>query len=485
MSEEKRFDWELTEQLADFDMTTLPEEERVEPTPWQHLAGKLVWGVIFSTITLNFLYLNVILPAIGMIWLVQAFRPLRRENGWLRLCHGLAWALCAARLCTLTVQGTLLPETEAFTSLERPVGLVLAAMWLALYFSLWRGLLAIARRGGQEQPSAPGAAMLMVWYGALTALALAGPEQVSGLAFVLLLLLYFLILRSLRKTLRFFEENGYTLQPLPSRVSDGRLTALWLAIVALTIALALTFGTRHSMDWQVRPANEQVGCEEIVENLRTLGLPEDMAADLTSEELAALAGAQRVLLGRSERFDTNDGGKLLCRSAAIQLPGAERWVLLQHFAWQEMPRHRSTEALRITLPYEEELPSHVPPFYAADEALPARMRLLYDEGGQTFTVSPVLEPMAAVSWMGREYTDRCAAWSLPRRGEAARGYLLYGLYRLDDASIVTVSDYVHQQLAVYPALSARQHSASGFWEWGLDAKFRTMQYQMYFHYDNL
>lgn len=485
MSEEKRFDWELTEQLADFDMTTLPEEERVEPTPWQHLAGKLVWGVIFSTITLNFLYLDVILPAIGMIWLVQAFRPLRRENGWLRLCHGLAWALCAARLCTLTVQGTLLPETEAFTSLERPVGLVIVAVWLALYFSLWRGLLAIAHRGGQEQPSAPGAAMLMVWYGALTALALAGPEQVSGLPFVLLLLLYFLILRSLRKTLRFFEENGYTLQPLPSRVSDGRLTALWLAIVALAIALALTFGTRHSMDWQVRPADEQAGQEEIIENLRTLGLPKELAADLTGEELAALAGAQRVLLGRSERFDTNDGGKMLCRSAAIQLPGEERWVLLQHFAWQEMPRHRSTEALRITLPYEEELPSHVPPFYAADEALPARMRLLYDEGGETFTASPALEPMTTASWFGDEYTARLAAWSLPRQGTAARGYLLYGLYRLDDASIVTVSDYVHQQRAVYPALSARQHSASGFWEWGLDAKFRTMQSQMYFHYDHL
>ena len=86
MSEEKRFDWELTEQLADFDMTALPEEERVEPTPWQHLASKLVWGVILSTITLNFLYLDVILPAIGIILLVQAFRPLRKENGWLRLC---------------------------------------------------------------------------------------------------------------------------------------------------------------------------------------------------------------------------------------------------------------------------------------------------------------------------------------------------------------------------------------------------------------
>ena len=319
----------------------------------------------------------------------------------------------------------------------------------------------------------------------VTALALAGPEQVSGLAFALILLLYFLILRSLRKTLHFFEENGYTLQPLPSRVSDGRLTALWLAAVALAIVLALTFGTRYSMDWQLRPADEQVGHEEIIENLHALGLPEDMAADLTGEDLAALAGAERVLLGVGDTFTTDDGGKLLCRSAAIQLPGEERWVLLQHFAWVEMPRCRRTEALQITLPYEEYFPSHVPPFFAADEALPARMRLLYDKDGETFTASAALEPMTTASWFGDEYTARFAAWSLPRRGTAARGYLLYGLYRLDDASIVTACDYVHQQLAVYPALSARQHSARGFWEWGLDAKFRIMQYQMYFHYDHL
>ena len=479
MSEEKRFDWELTEQLADFDMTELPEEEQVEPTPWQHLAGKLVWGVILSTITLNFLYLDVILPAIGIILLVQAFRPLRKENGWLGLCHGLAWTLCAARLCTLAVEGTLLPETEVFASLERPVGLVIVAVWLALYFSLWRGLLGIARRAGQEKPSAPGAAMLLVWYGALTALALTGAEQVSGFAFILILLLYFLVLRSLLKTLRFFEENGYVLQPLQPRVSDGRLTAAWLAAVAAVIALALTFGTRYSMDWQVRSADEQAGHEEIVENLRTLGLPEDMAADLTSEELAALAGAQRVLLGVGDTFTTDDGGKLLCRSAAIQLPGEERWVTLQHFLWLEMPRHRGTEALQAILLHEQYVPNGLV-YFRADETLPPRVRLLYEEGEDIFTNSPELVPMSTTSWFGDEYTARYAAWSLPRQGNRARGYLLYGVYRCDEVSMVTNTDYIHNQRFVYPALSARQYSVNGFW--GEDPKFRTMQYYLDIRY---
>ena len=483
MSEEKRFDWELTEQLANFDMSALEEEEQVLTSPWKHLAGKLVWGVILSTITMKFLYLDIILPALGMIMLVQAFRPLRRENSWLRLCYGLAWVLCGMKLVSFALQGTLLPETERLAALTLPAGLVVVAVWIVFYFSLWRGLLAVSRRAGQESPSAPGAAMLLVWYGALMALAMSGTQNLNGFAFVLILVIYFLILRSLRKTLQFFEENGYVLQPLQRRVSDGRLTALWLAAVAAVIALALIFGTCYPMDWQERSADEQAGCETIVEHLRTLGLPEDMAADLSAEELAALAGAERVLLGRRGMFDTDDGGRLMCRSAAIQLPEEERWALLQHFVWQEMPRHRGTEALQITLPYEEYVPGGLA-YYAADEMLPARVRLLYDEGESTLMTSPALEPMTATTWFGgNEYTTRYAAWSLPRRGEAARGYLIYGLYRLDDASIVTVTEYVHNQLTIYPFMSARQYSARGFW--GDNPKFRTMQYQMYFDYDDL
>ena len=483
MSEEKRFDLELQERLMDFDVSALPEEEQVLTSPWQHLAGRLLWGLGLTTITLNFLYLDLILPAIGMILLVQAFRPLRRENRWLRLCHILAWTLCGMQLVSFALQGTLLPETEQFVALEVPAGLAVVAVWLVFYVALWRGLLAVGRRAGQEHPSAPGVVMLMVWYGVLMALALTGVEQVGWLAFALIVVIYVLVFRSLYKTLQFFEENGYVLQPLQHRVSDRALTALWLAAVAAAIALALTFGTRYPMDWQERSADEQAGYESVAENLRTLGLPEDMVADLTGEDLSALAGAERVLLGRREVFETDDGGKLLCRSAAIQVPGEEHWVVVQHFMWQEMPRCRRTEALQITLPYEEYFPNNIP-LFAADEMLPARVRLLYDEDGETFTVLPALEPMTAATWYGgNEYTTRYAAWSLPRRGEAARGYLIYGLYRLDDASIVDVSEYVHNQLTVYPYLSARQYGANGFW--GDNAKFRTMQYQMYFHYDDL
>ena len=485
MSEEKRFDLELTGQLAEFDMSALPEEEQVLTSPWQHLANKLVWGVIFSTITLNFLYLDLILPAVGIIWLVQALRPLRRENGWLRLCGGLAWVLCAARLISFTMKGTLLPESDLYAALELPVGLAVAAVWLAFYFTLWRGLLAVGRRAGQEQPSASGVVMLMVWYGALMALALSGVQQVGWFAFGLMLLLYFLILRSVWKTVQFLEETGYVLQPLQLRISDRALTWLWLGIVAAAIALALTFGTRYPMDWQPRPADEQTGYEEMAENLRALGLPEEMVVDLAAEDLAALAGADKIVWSGNgtDRFETDDGGKLAFRTAAIRLPhqgSGDRWAILHYFVWEEMPPFRGTEALQLWAAYRES--DGVLP----DETLAPRLRLLYDGPSGLMTASPRMETVAGANdifgLFGSE-DEQVAAWSLPRGEGQVRGYVLYGARRTGEGEMIDFANCYHAMRKNYPFVSARQDCARGLWSDYVS--FARMQNYAWFRYGEL
>ncbi len=484
MSEEKRVDLELTEQLSDLDLTALPEEDQVIASPWQHLAGKLVWGVILSTITLNFLYLDVILPAVGVILLVQAFRPLRRENGWLRLCYGLSWVLCAARLVGFASQGTLLPETETYAVLKLPLGLAVVTVWLVFYFALWRGLLAVGRRAGQEKTSAPGAAMLLVWYGALMVLVLSGAQQLNWFAALLILLIYFLILRSLRKTLHFFEENGYVLQPLRSRVSDRALTVLWLAIVALAITLALIFGTRYPMDWQARPTDEQAGHEATIENLRALGLPEAMVADLTGEDLAALAGADRVVWSGNgtDRFTTDDGGKITFRTAAIRLPNrgaGDRWAVLHYFVWEEMPRFRGTEALQLWAAYRGSdgiLP---------DETLMPRLRLLHDTPSGLMTVSPQMETVAGAAdiFGGGPEDEQLAVWSMPREEGQVRGYVLYGAQRGREWGMIDIANVHHSMRKKYPFLSARQNCARGMWS--DDMTFKRMQNYVYFDYNEL
>ena len=51
--------------------------------------NRILFGMALCAITLNFLCLNYILPAVGTVLLLLGFRTLRRENRWLRrlLCH--------------------------------------------------------------------------------------------------------------------------------------------------------------------------------------------------------------------------------------------------------------------------------------------------------------------------------------------------------------------------------------------------------------
>ena len=48
------------------------------PDPWRGPVKRVCWGVALNTITLNFWYLNCILPAVGVVLLWLGFRAMRR-----------------------------------------------------------------------------------------------------------------------------------------------------------------------------------------------------------------------------------------------------------------------------------------------------------------------------------------------------------------------------------------------------------------------
>lgn len=75
MTDDLRFDELLREDAA-----ALPPPADGEITPWRTAMDRILWGMGLTTITLNFLWLDVLLPAIGAVLLVLGFRTLRREN---------------------------------------------------------------------------------------------------------------------------------------------------------------------------------------------------------------------------------------------------------------------------------------------------------------------------------------------------------------------------------------------------------------------
>ena len=53
-----------------------------EPTPWRKSMGHVLLGMALCTLTLRFLWLDYLLPAIGMVLSLWGFRALRQENKW-------------------------------------------------------------------------------------------------------------------------------------------------------------------------------------------------------------------------------------------------------------------------------------------------------------------------------------------------------------------------------------------------------------------
>ena len=123
MSDDLHFDQLLTEDAA-----ALPPSG-VEVNPWREAMCLVLWGLGLTTLTLNFLYLDIILPAVGAILMVLGFRTLRRENRALQWCYRLSIAAAAVRSIAYTLNA--LPWETGYAP-----AYVVMLLTLALYFLL-------------------------------------------------------------------------------------------------------------------------------------------------------------------------------------------------------------------------------------------------------------------------------------------------------------------------------------------------------------
>lgn len=441
--------------------SALPPEEVVrDVTPWKRAMNRVLIGMVLCTITLNFWYLNYILPAVGMVLWLLGLRALRRENGYFTACFVLILLRCACFFPTLILntfacRDEFIPE-RVTTSLAQ---VFFAAQLLGL-FCLWLGLRAVQRKAGLP-PKAGGVLALLVWYAVMYVLVL---MEYPGLYLPLLLLVIFIvILFRIRKTAQGLSEAGYNLHPAPVKVPDLWLVLLLAAVLVLGCAAGYLFGTRHPMDWQPLEEPQSAEMAEIKAHLLDLGFPETILNDLAEEDLSACAGALRVDV-ESEVYSParknekpSSGKRLRVTNIAVQIPGEnETWVIVHHFLWERGPLFFGTDALQVWPLYQLR-----PEGWVKDGDVTGQ--LLYDRDGQTYT-APYYFLGEAVGTdtvflsLGTTKTDIYAGFSLPREGENRRGYLTYTAFNTGDVyAIISEFNYTHQHTWFqYPATTALQ-----------------------------
>ena len=478
---------------------TPPEEIVAEVTPWRRAMNRILFGMALCAITLNFLCLNYILPAVGTVLLLLGFRTLRRENRWLGGCFAVTVIRAVYFFATLVLNTTILQSAVFTPAVTAALTVINAVLLLALYFCFWRGLLAVQKKA--DLPAQTGGALaLIVWYALVCVLA--AVHYTGWIVPIAMLVGYGCILRSLYRLSGALDEAGYAIAPGPVRVTDRCLVLVIAAVLGIGCTLGYLFGSSYRMDWQPVDTSEQTQTAAIRQQLLDLGFPEAVLNDLTPEDIAACDGALRVVSvtedhpfngGRTVSHKESDGEggvvsvldtvydvrELRLTSVGVQLPGAqETWRIFHHFLWTTDPGFYGTEVLQIW-PADQSTPDGWR--FAGD----VTGRVLYDRDGQTFTapyhaLGRQTYTADSVFFGQRTNSDLFAPFSMPRHAEHARGYVAYTAAAVQsDCLLSSWCNYTHQQsLLQYPAVTAMEKRMTS--AFGNTGAFYTVQHALQF-----
>ena len=436
-----------------------PDDVALRVNPWRRTLGRVIAGLALQIVTLNFLYLNYLLPAIGASLALLGFRALRRENRWFAACFYMEIAvtayLAAANFLSSAIFGGEILASRVWHTLF--VMKLLAPM--PMFFCLWRGLFAVQRRAEVDE-GAPGAVWFIVWYAIILLVGLMG--GVKGLAPLIIgLTAYILILRSVYKLYRSLDEAGYAVRPSPVKIGDRWLAWTVLGVFAAAVACGFAFRS-YPMEWSPWERQESRDTEEIAAELRKLGFPESVLEDLREEEIRSLDGVTHIEVSE-ERLTVEDGrfvtvydgsGDLVLTSVAVKLPRErETWSIIHHFEWISRPEPMGTEAINI-LPTARAFMG-----WGMDGEIAGRVLCTID--GQTCEAPYYFLGTRASASNGSIFAE----FSLPREGDNCRGYVIYTAQQTIPGYIIdSWAEYVHQcSPSGFPVRTAAAECIMGLW----------------------
>ena len=145
-------EWESMDEM-DFEcllensVSELPPEDVVaNVTPWKKAMNRVLIGMALSAITLNFLCLDYILPAIGMVLSILGFRTLRRENQWFGACFVITLLRAAYLLPSLILNTTIYHGGVYASAIGSVLSVSNIGLLFALFFCLRSGLRAVQQK---------------------------------------------------------------------------------------------------------------------------------------------------------------------------------------------------------------------------------------------------------------------------------------------------------------------------------------------------
>ncbi len=498
-------EWET---MNDKDFETILESSFSEPlsddivtdvTPWKKAMSRVLVGLALNAVTLNFGWLNYILPAIGTILLMLGFRALRHENKWFRSCFILSIIHAAYFFSSMILNTTIIQSAVYASQITQVLTIANLALLLIEFVCLWRGFISVQQKVNLP-PHARGAAALIVWYALMCVL---GLIRYSGLIIAGAMLVgYVFIIRSLYKLSQELDEAGYAIHPASLKVTDRSIVFSLVSLLLAGFICGYTFGGSYPMEWTALDPAEHTDVVDIKSRLISLGFPEYVLNDISAEDIAACEGAMQVVVdvtdepvndGRIVETEYGSGSnryivqdtvydvkELRITGVGVQIPGErERWIIFHHFLWTADPGFHGTESIQLWPAYRDLSEGWI-------SAGDVTGRVLYNANGETFAADYFFLGSRTYTsnssfWGEQSNTDVFAAFSMPRNSEKQRGYVAYPVDEVQDGYIISSwFNYTHQKSWFqYPVMTAMEKRIANGWN---DAGvFKTIQDALQFY----
>lgn len=431
-----------TDNFSYYDTFLPPEDVVSSVNPFSKAFYSILIGLALWIIKLNFLYLNYLLPLIGLMLLFTGFRVLRNENKWFLSCFIITAFHLFEFSMSIIVNTTIYHKEiyqSPFMTLLPFISIILSFL---LFIFLGNGIKTIQKKSNLPE-AAGGTVALIVWYAVLCALALL---KYNGIIIgVIMLIAFIFIIISLYDISSTLNEAGYTLSPPAFKIPNWLIcSAICLAIAAGGICGYMFLG-KYNMNWEEFDDSHS---QSVKAHLEKLGFPKEVLNDISEDDLSDCKDALIVNVetalhpvnnGREvieKRVDASgrivnthyrvyDQKELIVTSVAIKLPKErETWKFFHHFTWQITPTFYGTECLRII------------PAYSYGSNLgwsnggKLSGRLLYDSGSATYTAPytslGTYTHTADDMFFGQSTSeDIYATFSFPQGGTSHRGYVCY------------------------------------------------------------
>ena len=450
--ERDEFDRMIAQEIAG----TVPSQGVVEEVnPWREPIGRIAWGLALTGITLNFLYLDYLLPAVGVVLQYLGFRALRRNGVEFRL----AWLLSIVRL--IWVGAFLVLSVTPWLpigDLDMALGLTGMILQIVQLLALRAGLRQVCRTAGIEPKSDPLKAAAC-WEGLILVLAIS-PLAHSWLTAIPMLIAFVCIVRALFRLGETMGEAGYCFTAAPVHLNTEVVRWGYLG-GCLLLMLALSACVNHPR-LDAAPMEEH-GETAIRQQLSDLGLPDEVLADLTDEDVRALDGALHVQVeehllvfhtdeGHEDTAESCDCPALTAETVYTELPGY-RMAVLNWFQWERGSAYWNDG------------------FDLWWDSSPYTLiggRLLYEKDGTTYT-APIpglrgaTETIQDIMWGETVMTHINGTVGYPFGASQQRGYVQYVIeLGAERASGNTCMSYFHQRFPIsIPYQSVRDRMLAG------------------------